>query len=102
MIVPIAAPATIGYLGQKKSAALILGADDHSNIMNGLSDILKGVNDTDVFILGLGDAGRHSETLPDILDNIVVHPCRSYGSSFSMIQTWNANLSYLCPTIQKL
>ena len=32
--------------------------------MNGLSDILKGVNDTDVFILGLGDAGRHSETLP--------------------------------------
>ena len=35
------------------------------------------MNGTDAIILGLGDAGRHSETLPDILDNSAsaIHPC---------------------------
>ena len=74
-IIPITAPASIGYLGRKNSVAIIFGADDHSKIMNDLSDILKGVNDTDAFILGLGDAGCKSETLPDILDDSAVHPC---------------------------
>ena len=60
--IPIAASATIGYLGGKNKAATILGADDHYlKIMNGLSNIiLNGVNGTDAIILGLGDAGFHA------------------------------------------
>ena len=44
--------------------------------MNGLSNILNGVDGNEAIILGLGDAGRHSETLPDILDysTSAVHP----------------------------
>ena len=34
--------------------------------MNGLSNILNGVDGNEAIILGLGDAGRQSETLPDI------------------------------------
>jgi hypothetical protein len=67
-----------------------LGADNHLKIMNSLSNILNEVNGTDTIILGLGDAGRHSETLPAIFDNSAsaFHPCNVYGSScFSMVQT---------------
>ena len=45
-IVPIAAPASISYLGKGEKAARILGADDHLKIMNSLRDnILKAVQD---------------------------------------------------------
>ena len=72
--IPIAAPYNIGYLGQKNQAATILGAEDYLKIMNGLSSILNGLNDTNmVFIVGLGNAGRYSATLPDILDASVGH-----------------------------
>ena len=60
-IVPITVPAAIGYLGQRNSAATILGAVDHLKIMNGLSDILKEVDGNEaIIILGLGAAGRTS------------------------------------------
>ena len=43
--------------------------------MNGLSNILnKGVNGTEAIILGLDEAGRHSESLLDFLNNSVSHP----------------------------
>ena len=91
--IPIAAPYNIGYLGQNNQAARILGAEDHLKIMNGLLSIFKEVG-TNVFIVGLGNAGRYSATLPDILDDSAVHPCNVYGSCFGMNQTWNSNFSY--------
>ena len=91
--IPIAAPAAIGYLGQRNQAATILGAEDHLKIMNGLLSIFKEVG-TDAIILGLGDAGRHSATLPDILESGAVHPCIAYGSFTGMVSTWDANYSY--------
>ena len=48
VIVPIA---TLGYLGQKSSAATILGADNHSKIMTGLLNVLEEVDSTDAIIL---------------------------------------------------
>ena len=86
--IPIAAPYNIGYLGGKNQAATILGVEDHLKIMNGLSSIFKGVGN-DVIILGLGDAGRHSAALPDILDDSTraVHPCIVYGSFTGMAST---------------
>ena len=63
--------------------------------MNGLSNILNGVDGTEAIILGLGDAGRHSATLPDILEDSAVHPSLVYGSfTGSMASTWDANLLY--------
>ena len=62
--------------------------------MNGLSNILNGVDGTEAIILGLGDAGRHSATLPDILDDSAVHPSLVYGSFTGMASTWDANLLY--------
>ena len=51
VIVPIAAPATIGCLGQKSSAATILGADNHLKIMTGLLNVLEEVDSTDDAII---------------------------------------------------
>ena len=51
VIVPMAAPATIGYLGQKSSAATILGADNHLKIMTCLLNVLEEVDSTDAIIL---------------------------------------------------
>ena len=63
--------------------------------MNGLSNILnKGVNGTEAIILGLDEAGRHSESLLDFLDNSVSNPSYVYGLFTGMAQTWNANLAY--------
>ena len=84
-IVPIAAPAAIGYLGQRNGAATILGAVDHLKIMNGLSDILKEVDGNEaIIILGLGAAGRTSGDLPEFVDDSAWHPCLAYGSCFGM------------------
>ena len=47
----MAAPATIGYLGQKSSAATILGADNHLKIMTCLLNVLEEVDSTDAIIL---------------------------------------------------